>query len=195
MGICLWMFRNWLCVKDTGAAYHSDCRKDIKSLHELCVQVSLEWKQKYSLWLDLKIYSAENKTQLRVRLSNFLLGGGGIGSIIFWALGFSKQSVICRLLSSPCAYEAYRIRNCVSFQSSSYVSSYDSSYGHWFMFFWDDGCFSWITIESESFLHMGTVSLSVLYFWIIRKSQEPPCFIWGNGMIKATGFLKVKSNS
>lgn len=42
MGICLGRFRNWLCVKDTGAAYQSDCRKDIKSLREPCVQVSLE---------------------------------------------------------------------------------------------------------------------------------------------------------
>lgn len=74
MGTCLGRFRNWLCVKDTGAAYHSDCRKDIKSLHELCVQVSHEQKQKYSLWLDLKIHSAENKNQLRVQFRNFYRG-------------------------------------------------------------------------------------------------------------------------
>lgn len=72
MGICLRRFRNWLCVKDTGAAYQYDCRKDIKSLHELCVQVSLEWKQKYSLWLDLKIHSVENKNQLHLLLRNYL---------------------------------------------------------------------------------------------------------------------------
>lgn len=87
-------------MKDTGAAYHSDCRKDIKSLHELCVQVSLEWKQKYSLWLDLKIYSAENKTQLRVRLSNFLLGGGvlGLSSFGHWDLASNLSSADCSAL-------------------------------------------------------------------------------------------------
>lgn len=57
-----------------------------------------------------------------------------------------------------------------TFQSSLYVLSVID------MFFWDNGCFWCITIESGSFLYMNTVSLSAFYFFILRTCEESPCF-------------------